>query len=460
MHTPAGNVLDAHDAALVLERMNEGFYAIDRAWRLLYVNPRAEAFWGRSSASLLGRSMLELFPRFAGSPAHAAHEGAMEGGEPTRVEVVSTATGRPVELRLFPSSGGLSVYFDDLAPRRKMEQEIQTQEELLGLAELSAGIGVWVADLREGTVTARPEFFRLLGIEPVDGPVSQDLPRALRHPEDRERVTQGFRDALASGAETYETEYRIIRPNGEQRWIFGRGRVTRDEAGKPWRYAGVDLDITERKKQEEHLRIVMGELLHRTNNLLTVVQGMSRQIARGCAGIDEFVPALNSRLQGLGVSTSLLTLAEWRGVQLDDLVRAQVAPFAEMDRFEMSGPDILLTPKAAQNLGLALHELGTNAIKYGALSVPAGRIRVNWEITAAGLLHMRWKEAGGPPVVQPTRAGFGRVVTEQMIAAALDAVVDTSYDAGGIEWTLELSPTSFSLLPEEQSGAADGASLV
>jgi PAS domain S-box-containing protein len=436
-------VPETHDALLVIERMDEGFYAIDRDWRFLYVNRSAEVFWGLGRAAMLGRTMPEIFPRFPGSPAHDAHRKALETGEPLRTETISTATGAPVELRLFPSPSGLSVYFHDIAKRRQLEEELKTREALLGLAELSAGIGVWVADLQEGTVVARPEFFRLLGIEPIDGPVSQDLPRSFRHPEDRERVTEGFREALASGRDSYETEYRIVRPSGEQRWIFGRGKVTRDEGGQPWRYAGVDLDVTERKHQEEHLRVVMGELLHRTNNLLSVVQGMSRQTARGSHSLEDFVPVFNARLRGLGVSSSLLAREEWRGARLDELVRAQVAPFAEAHRFELSGPEIVLSPKAVQNLGLALHELGTNAIKYGALSVAGGRVRVSWEITGDGQLRLVWKETGGPPVQPPSRAGFGRVVTEQMIAASLGATVETGFEPDGVEWVVGVPPAEF-----------------
>ena len=241
-------VPETRDALLVLERMDEGFYAIDNEWRVQYVNRSAEIFWGLERADVLGKSMLTLFPRFERSPAYEAHQLAMASGQSGSIKTVSTATGAPVELRLFPWPAGLSVYFRDITRQRQIEQELKTRDELLTLAELSAGIGVWVADLPSETVMATPQFFRLLGLEPVDGPVSQDLPRSLRHPEDRERVTAGFREAVASGADSYEVEYRIIRPSGEQRWIFGRGRVTRDASGRPSRYSGVDLDVTERKK--------------------------------------------------------------------------------------------------------------------------------------------------------------------------------------------------------------------
>jgi PAS domain S-box-containing protein len=240
------HVPDTADALLVLERIDEAFYAIDRDWRLLYVNRRAEEFWGLPREELLGRSMLALFPRFEGSASHAAHARALETGISTTTEAISTATNRPVEVRLFPSAHGLSVYFHDITERREMQQELRTRDELLTLAEESAGIGIWVADLENHTLVATPQFYHLLGIPPVSGPVPQDLPRRYRHPEDRDRVINSFAEAMARGSDTHESEYRIIRPSGEVRWIFGRGRVIRDAGGRPWRYSGVDIDVTEK----------------------------------------------------------------------------------------------------------------------------------------------------------------------------------------------------------------------
>src|SRR5690606_37619836 len=146
------------------------------------------------------------------------------------------------------------------------------------------------------------------------------------------------------------------------------------------RYAGIDIDVTSRKQGEEHLRIVMGELQHRSNNLLTVVQGMLRQTARSSRNLTDFVPAFSDRLKALGETGALLTRREWRGADMAELIRAQAGPFADLGRFALSGPEVTLSPRAAQNIGLALHELCTNAIKYGALSVPAGQVDVNWTL--------------------------------------------------------------------------------
>ena len=240
--------------AEILESMDEAFYSVDRDWRLTYANRGAERFWKRKRRRLLGSSMFDLFPRFRGSEPHRAHERAMKAGKPVRIETVSTATGTPVELNIFPSPSGLSVYFRDISDRHQIEAELRKRGDILKLAEESAGIGIWDMEPETGLVRGTPQFFRIMGMEPTEDAVPIETMRSIRHPADRERVIYGYNDAVATGADTYETEYRIRRNDGQTRWIFGRGRVNRDGSGKPVRYSGIDIDITDRKRTEDALR--------------------------------------------------------------------------------------------------------------------------------------------------------------------------------------------------------------
>jgi PAS domain S-box-containing protein len=242
----------------ILEGMDEAFYAVDRDWRFIYVNRGAEDFWGSCREELLGRSMLEAFPAFPGSESHAAHEEAMASGKRSRIETTSTVTGTPVELHLRPASWGLTVFFRDITERRAMERALRERGELMTLAEQTAEIGVWDIDLETNTLRGTPQFFRIMGLAPTDQAMSIDLTRDLRHPDDRGRVIDGFHTAIKEGRDSYEAEYRITRPtDGKARWIFGRGRVIRDHDGSVLRYAGVDIDITDRKRAEEAaLRLV------------------------------------------------------------------------------------------------------------------------------------------------------------------------------------------------------------
>jgi PAS domain S-box-containing protein len=428
-------------AAELLESIDEAFYALDREWRLLYVNRRAEELWGRRRDDLLGRSLLELFPALVGSASHRAHARAFATGEAVRIETVSRVIGAPVEVNIVPSPSGLSVYFRDVSERRRIEQTLRERDETLALAEQSAGIGVWDVELASGMVRYTPQFFRIMGLEPTSDPVPIERVRALRHPEDRERVVAGFRRAVASGTDTYEAEYRIVRPSGRTRWIFGRGRVVRDSSGTPVRYSGVDIDITERKEAEERIRLLLREVDHRCKNLLAVVQAVAHHIARGDDGAVEFGHRFAQRLRGLAACHDLLVRGDWRGVPVADLVRSQLAHFGDLldTRLRVSGPAVRLSPAAAQAIGMALHELGTNAIKHGAWSSASSRVELTWQVAPGDegpRLVVAWSESGGPPVPEPTRSGFGRTVSERMAAQALDGEVQLDFTPSGLVWTL------------------------
>ena len=158
---------------------------------------------------------------------------------------------------------------------------MKESHELLALAEQSAGIGIWDTDLATDMVRATPTFFHLMGLPVSAEPIANDIVRAVRHPDDAARVREGFRDSPgARRSIPTRSNIRIIRPSdGELRWIFGRGRTVRDDDGRPVRYSGVDIDVTERKRAEEHVRLLMAELNHRANNLLTVVQALAHQTA-------------------------------------------------------------------------------------------------------------------------------------------------------------------------------------
>jgi two-component system CheB/CheR fusion protein len=212
-------------------------------------------------------------------------------------------------------------------------------------------------------------------------------------------------------------------------------------------------NITEHRRQHEHLQILMKELQHRTNNLFTVIQAMARQTARSNTTFAEFEAQFGSRIQGLAHSNTLLIEEDWKGASLDKLIEVQLAPFVGTDtmRIEAVGPQVKLAAGAVQTLGLALHELATNASKYGSLSTPGGRVFLNWrfddENGAPESFRMEWREQGGPPVQPSTRKGFGRFVTDQMITRALNATVKTDMAPDGLRWTLQM-PASEARGPE------------
>jgi two-component sensor histidine kinase len=198
----------------------------------------------------------------------------------------------------------------------------------------------------------------------------------------------------------------------------------------------------ERKRSEDQVRFLMRELSHRAKNQLAVVVAMARRTAERSEGIADFEKVFSERLMALARSTDLLVNQNWRGVALAQLVDAHLMPFAAGNkaRIAVGGPEIELGPDAAQSIGLAMHELATNASKYGALSTPAGTVSVRWQYVDGkkSALRIEWKENGGPPVSEPTRAGFGSVVIQRTVAQSLHGEVTHEFRPDGVFWAIEL----------------------
>lgn len=198
------------------------------------------------------------------------------------------------------------------------------------------------------------------------------------------------------------------------------------------------------REREKHTRLLLRELSHRSKNLLAVIEAMARQAGRAPGDRAAFLERFGARIASLARSHDLLVEKNWQGVRLTDLIRAQLAPFvnAVEQRITMDGPDLSLRPEAAQNLGMALHELGTNASKYGALSVVDGHVRIDWEENrdAAGkaCFRLRWQESGGPPVAPPSGRGFGRTILEHIVPSALGGRAHLEWKAEGLVWNLDV----------------------
>jgi len=204
-------------------------------------------------------------------------------------------------------------------------------------------------------------------------------------------------------------------------------------------------DVTERKEDEAKLHFLMRELTHRSKNLLAVIQAMARQTARYSGSTESFLVKFNARLQALSASHDILVQQQWQSVSLADLVRLQLGPYLNRGEPQVSveGPIVLLKPDAAQNLGFALHELATNAAKYGALSVPEGRVSIGWrwlsEADGNGV-ELNWIESGGPAVGMPAHRGFGSMVIERNLAHELDSKIELAFLAEGLRCKIPFPP--------------------
>ncbi|MGE5268006.1 MAG: PAS domain S-box protein [Deltaproteobacteria bacterium] len=328
----------------------------------------------------------------------------------------------------------------DVTDRKLIEMNLSSSEERLRLALEAAGMAVWDLDLRTGNDVWNDQSYRMIGYEP--GEIAAGYATWLDHvhPDDRTAVDDAFKKSLADGTEL-QSEYRVIDRHGTLKWVSVRGRTKVDNTGQPVRSFGVITDVTERKQAEERDRILSAEVTHRAKNLLAVVQAVAIQTARNQKP-NEFLAAFNERLKSLAVSHDLLVNANWQAVEIGALVRSQLAHFEDLfsKRIHFRGPGIGLTAEAAQAIGLALHELVTNASKYGALSTPGGTVTVDWSVDRSqtpARFRMLWKESGGPPVSEPDQRGFGHSVLVNMAAYALGADVALHYPSDGVSWTLE-----------------------
>jgi len=225
-----------------------------------------------------------------------------------------------------------------------------------------------------------------------------------------------------------------IHSGGETLWYDFHIEPMRDVSGTLIGLTGAAVDITERKEAEAHLRLLMRELTHRSKNLLAVIQAMARQTARHSDSISTFLDRFSARVHALARSHDLLVAEGWHGASLNDLVRSQLAQFIDGGSRQVliDGPDVQLTPEATQSLGLALHELVTNAAKHGALSSMHGQVDVTWKQQDDGGLELIWRESKGPKVNEPTRRGFGSMVIEYNLARALNAEVSLDFPEEGL----------------------------
>lgn len=250
------------------------------------------------------------------------------------------------------------------------------------------------------------------------------------------RIVHLKREALAA-EQSKRAEIAIENAHG-MRWYDLHIEPLRNDAEDVVGLTCAAVDMTERKEGEAHLRLLLRELTHRSKNLLAVIQAMARQTAHHAGSIDGFLKQFGARLQALAASHDLLVRESWYGALVDELVRSQLATFIDSggeDRVTIEGPSVALKPEAAQNLGLALHELAVNAATFGALSVSGGRVSVTWQQDKGAegpTLTLNWREQAGPKVKPRRKRGFGSMVIERNLARALEAEVNLEFDPDGL----------------------------
>jgi PAS domain S-box-containing protein len=336
-------------------------------------------------------------------------------------------------------------------------EQVQASKDRLQLSLDAAQLGWWRYDPRRRVVSADTRGKEIFDFSANETPIEEFISRV--HPDDAERV-RAQREAVLNSVhrKPHADEYRVRRPDGAVRWVeahwlayfkdSSRERVIAD-------VVGTVQDITGRKEREEREHLLMREVSHRAKNMLSVVDAIARQTAT--KNPEDFIERFSERIQALAANQDLLIRNDWHGVEVEDLVCAQLAPFADLigSRIIVRGPKLRLNAASTQAIGLALHELTTNAGKYGALSTERGRVNVCWE-TKGETFTMSWTERDGPPVSSPKRRGFGTIVVEAMTERSVDGTVDLNYPPSGVTWQL-VCPAANALEPGEQGDRTDDA---
>jgi PAS domain S-box-containing protein len=302
----------------------------------------------------------------------------------------------------------LNIELEDRVRARTAELERSTarlleSEQRRSMAIAAGKMGSWDWDWLNGDWMWDEGQYRIFGVDPDSFKVTSARIQTLLHPDDVDKLRKLIAE-FARGVRTYEAEFRINRPDGEQRWCVGTAAATIDKRGRVIRVSGVTVDITERKRAEERQNLLTREVDHRAKNALALAQSIVR-LTRA-ENVKEYAETVEGRINALARVHTILSLSSWQGAEIGKLVREEMAPYAPSGRVRMSGPEVSLQPRTAQTLALALHELLTNSAKYGALSTLSGQLSITWH-TADNMLDLTWEETGGPAVSEPTCRGFG-----------------------------------------------------
>ena len=443
--------------ALLYGRDDEGVLAIEGG-RIVACNAHAGELLGRDQPVASGTLVEALIAQLDGELLQLHLRRVLL--DETAVEFVAERPGRPdewVEIRSLPLSPGVAFLLRDVTDRERGERAIRRKEQRLLSANRSLRLAHtaahaaswewrWGRSLRWLDLAAAREVASLPPAWTEDEEIEdwrQVMPKAGRRAFDR-----AIKILQTAGAASFEME--VTGADRAPHWMRIDCAVTeRGEDGEPRRISGVTVDITEAKRADERLRaevaqrkrseerqqMLVHELNHRVKNMLATVQSVARQ----SLGSELRGPGrdFEERLMALAWAYEILTRERWSGASLREVIQRTMAPHIDRaaNRLALDGPDLWLTPNRALSLALAMHELATNAVKYGALSQEGGRIGVRWQVRerpGTRSLELEWRESGGPPVTPPLRRGFGSRLIERSLSRELHGEVSLDFEPSGL----------------------------
>jgi PAS domain S-box-containing protein len=438
---------NAHLAAIVASSQ-DAIISFAPDGTILTWNPGAEVMFGYTAEEAVGQSVNIIVPDDL-RPERLRYIGRVLAGEVIGFETVrrrKNGTTLFTEITLAPMRDaegqalGFSAIARDVSERRSAEQALRESEGRFRHMADSAPALIWMTDENGRHIFANMHYDHLFG-RPASEMLGDGWKRVL-HPDDVESYEAAFLAAFQA-REPFRREVRVIDKEGGVRWMRCEAVRRLNDAGTFLGYTGLKLEITDVKMAEERRDLLINELNHRVKNTLATVQSIATQTLRNASTTSQAREDLDVRLLALSRTHDVLTRESWEGAGLHEIILDALNPYRGRGekRFRIGGPELRLTPRMALALALALHELATNAVKYGALSNETGEISIAWTLDSEGSspqFHLRWEERGGPPVEPPKRRGFGTRLIERSLAQDLGGDVRIEFAPTGLVCSIDV----------------------
>ncbi|MHA6289237.1 PAS domain S-box protein [Maricaulis sp. CAU 1757] len=445
----------------VCENATVAMFIMNDRQQCIYMNPAAEELSGYTLEETRGRALHDVVHHTKpdGSPYpleecpidRAFPENNCEQGE--EIFVHKDGSFYPVAFTASPLRAhdsevvGTIIEVRDLRPEKQAQAEREANQALIEATFENAAVGIGHVGEDGRWLRVNSRLCEIVGY-------SRDELLDLRsedmtHPEDQDADRELFGQLTSGEIGSYSLEKRYYRKNGELIWVNLSTSLQRDAEGAPLYCIAVVEDISRRKAGEQHLEVMTQELNHRVKNTLATVQAIASQSLRGETSLEDGRKNFVARLSALSSVHNLLLKESWSGASMREVVASALMPFGYGDSrdpssndrqdVDLDGPDIQLPAKAAQMMSMAIHELVTNAVKYGALSQPDGRICVRWAWLdqEAGRFELTWRETGGPTVTPPEREGFGSLMLKRILPRDIQGEVLVDYAESGVICRIE-----------------------
>jgi PAS domain S-box-containing protein len=420
--------------------------------RIIEWNPAAERTFGYSREKALGEDLAELIisPEFREQHYHGMARYLASGHGPVigrRVELEALrADGSRFPVELAINAGQVAgrvqftAYLRDLTERNRAEASLRENEQRLRATYEHAFVGIGEVDRRGRFLRVNEQLCSICGFSPEE--LFDRTFWDLTHPDDRQADLEQFSQQMTGKKYAYTVEKRYIHKSGYIVWVEVAASRVDGPSGEPLYGIRVVRDISGRKQAEEHQQVLIHELNHRVKNTLATVQSIASQTLRTTATPEQAREAIESRLLALSRAHDVLTRQNWEGAYLRDIISEAIEPYQNQEQCQVQwhGPEIQVQPRTALALSMAIHELATNAVKYGALSNEGGEVRIIWltdHTSSPPHLLLRWEEKGGPTVQAPVRKGFGSRLIERSLAQDLNGDVRIEYHPSGLICTVE-----------------------